>query len=148
MYGSATYVSGQPPLTEAQADAFRPVSTPLDSEFPNSGELRCRPPDFWYLGVPASNIPPIWGLRFLAWGRGRRSDTVTTGNPAVDLPDVDSVNPEYMVIMPFTVGTTWLYKWSVAAAASADSVRLRQLLMADYLRGNDDASNAVDTGRP
>ena len=102
VYGSATYVAGQPPLTEAQANAFAVSRENSDFTIPTSFDVTT---DFWYLGVPASNIPPMGGFVFLP-GERPTIGSVTTGDPAVDLPGW--INPEYMG-MPFA----WRYISSI-----------------------------------
>ena len=102
VYGSATYVVGQPPLTEAQANAFAVSRENSDFTIPTSFDVTT---DFWYLGVPTSNIPPMGGFVFLP-GERETIGSVTTGDPAVDLPGW--INPEYMG-MPFA----WRYMSSI-----------------------------------
>ena len=90
VYGSATYVVGQPPLTEAQANAFAVSRENSDFTIPTSFDVTT---DFWYIGVPTSNIPPMGGFVFLP-GERPTIGSVTTGDPATDLPGW--INPEYM----------------------------------------------------
>ena len=96
--GAATYVPGQPPLTEAQADAFSVSTANSDFSTPAGFDVTT---DFWYIGVPVSNIPPMARFVFLP-GETTTFGSVRTSDPADDLPLWS--NPEYMG-MPFA----WRY---------------------------------------